>query len=215
MRILLQAVVVLFCIGLSTGEERGGPPLLDPQSAAMTQTAPNLFKARFETSKGDFVVEVHRDWAPHGADRFYTLVKNGFYDEARFFRVVSGFMVQFGIHGEPPVAAVWRRQAIKDDPVKESNRRGRVSFATSGPNTRTTQLFINYGDNSRLDRMGFSPFGQVIEGLDVVDQLYAGYGEGAPQGKGPSQARIQQEGNEYLTREFPKLDYVKKTVIVD
>jgi peptidyl-prolyl cis-trans isomerase A (cyclophilin A) len=181
----------------------------------MNQKAPDTFKVRFETSKGDFVIEVRREWAPNGADRFYNLVKNGFYNEGRFFRAISGFMVQFGLNGDPKVSAAWRTQAIKDDPVKQSNVRGAVSFAMAGPNTRTTQIFINYGDNSRLDGMGFSPFGRVVEGMNVVDQLYADYGEGAPQGKGPSQGRIQQEGNAYLNSEFPKLDYVKKATIID
>jgi peptidyl-prolyl cis-trans isomerase A (cyclophilin A) len=210
----LQAMLTLLCAGLSVGGEDAASPLLNPGSPAMTQTAPERFKAKFETSKGDFIVEVHREWAPQGADRFYNLVKNGFYNDARFFRVISGFMAQFGISGDPKVAAVWRTQAIKDDPVKQSNRRGWVSFAMAGPNTRTTQLFINYGDNSRLDRMGFPPFGQVIEGMDVVDRLYSAYGEGAPQGKGPDQARIQREGNEYLTRDFPQLDSIKKASII-
>lgn len=181
----------------------------------MNQTAPATFKAKFETSKGDFIVEVQRDWAPHGADRFYNLVKHGFYDEVRFFRVISGFMAQFGISGDPEVSAVWREQRIPDDPVKQSNKRGFITYATAGPNTRTTQLFINYGDNSRLDRMGFAPFGRVTEGMEVVDQLYAGYGEGAPQGKGPSQARIQAEGNAYLNKDFPQLDYIKRATIVE
>jgi peptidyl-prolyl cis-trans isomerase A (cyclophilin A) len=181
----------------------------------MNQKAPDTFKVRFETNKGDFVIEVRREWAPNGADRFYNLVKNGFYNEGRFFRAIPGFMVQFGLNGDPKVSAAWRTQAIKDDPVKQSNVRGAVSFAMAGPNTRTTQIFINYGDNSRLDGMGFSPFGRVVEGMNVVDQLYADYGEGAPQGKGPSQGRIQQEGNAYLNSEFPKLDYVKKATIID
>jgi peptidyl-prolyl cis-trans isomerase A (cyclophilin A) len=190
-------------------------PLVDPGSAAMNRIAPEMYRAKFETSKGDFVVEVHRDWAPNGADRFYNLVNNGFYDEARFFRAISGFMVQFGLNADPKLSALWRTQTLKDDPVKQSNVRGMVSFAMAGPNTRTTQIFINYGDNSRLDSMGFSPFGRVIEGMDVVEQLYTEYGEAAPQGKGPSQARIHQEGNEYLKRDFPKLDYVKKASIID
>jgi peptidyl-prolyl cis-trans isomerase A (cyclophilin A) len=124
-------------------------------------------------------------------------------------------MAQFGINGDPKVATAWRSQGIPDDPVKQSNGRGFLSFAMAGPNTRTTQLFINYGDNARLDRMGFSPFARVIKGMDIVDQLYSGYGEGAPQGKGPDQARIQREGNAYLNRDFPKLDYVKKAVVID
>ena len=181
--------------------------------AALTKQAPATYKARFDTSKGPVVIEVHRDWAPNGADRFYNLVKNGFYDDARFFRVISGFMVQFGISGDPKISAVWRNATIPDDPVKQSNKRGFITFATSGPNSRTTQVFINFGDNGRLDRQGFSPFGQVTTGMNVVDTLYSGYGEGAPQGRGPSPGRIQAEGNAYLTKDFPNLDYVKKATI--
>jgi peptidyl-prolyl cis-trans isomerase A (cyclophilin A) len=208
----LAVLALLYGSWLYAGE--GGSPLLNPQDPALNQKAPATFKAKFETNKGNFVVEVTRDWAPVGADRFYNLVKYGFFDDGRFFRVISGFMVQFGIHGDPKVSAVWRDNRITDDPVKQSNTRGLVSFATSGPNSRTSQLFINYGDNSRLDKMGFSPFGRVIEGMEVVDQLHAGYGEGAPQGKGPNQARIQQEGNDYLNRDFPRLDYIKKATII-
>jgi peptidyl-prolyl cis-trans isomerase A (cyclophilin A) len=182
--------------------------------AALTAQAPAIFKARFDTSKGAFIVEVHRDWAPHGADRFYNLVRNGFFDNARFFRVISGFMVQFGISGDPKISAVWRDANINDDPVKMSNARGTITFATAGPNTRTTQVFINFADNRGLDRQGFSPFGRVISGMNVVDALYSGYGEGAPQGNGPEQGRIQSQGNAYLMRDFPKLDYIKKATIV-
>jgi len=181
--------------------------------AALTEQAPATYKARFDTSKGVFVIDVRREWAPVGADRFYNLVKNGFYDENRFFRVISGFMVQFGINGNPQVSTPWRNAQIKDDPVKQSNKRGFITFATSGPNSRTTQVFINFGDNSRLDGMGFASFGQVSSGMNVVDQLYADYGEGAPQGRGPNQGRIQGEGNAYLTRDFPNLDFVRKATI--
>jgi peptidyl-prolyl cis-trans isomerase A (cyclophilin A) len=181
--------------------------------AALNEKAPPVYKARFDTSKGVFVVEVHRDWAPNGADRFYNLVKNGIYDDTRFFRVVSGFMVQFGISGNPAVAAPWRTATIMDDPVRQSNKRGYITFATAGPDSRTSQVFINFADNSRLDRQGFAPFGQVISGMDVVDALFNGYGEGAPSGRGPEQGRIQREGNAYLNREFPKLDYIKKATI--
>lgn len=181
--------------------------------AALTEKAPATFKARFDTSKGAFVIEVTRDWAPNGADRFYNLVKNGFFDNARFFRVISGFMVQFGINADPNVSAPWRAAPIKDDPVKQSNMPGYVTFATAGPNTRTTQMFINYGNNNRLDRDGFSPFGKVISGMDVVTKLYSGYGEGAPNGNGPDQGRVQREGNAYLTKEFPNLDFIKKATI--
>ena len=181
--------------------------------AALTEQAPATYKARFDTSKGVFVIDVRREWAPVGADRFYNLVKNGFYDENRFFRVISGFMVQFGINGNPQVSTPWRNAQIKDDPVKQSNKRGFITFATSGPNSRTTQVFINFGDNSRLDGMGFASFGQVSSGMNVVDQLYSDYGEGAPQGRGPNQGRIQGEGNAYLTRDFPNLDFVRKATI--
>ena len=182
--------------------------------AALTEQAPPTFKANFDTSKGLVVIEVHRDWAPLGADRFYNLVKNGFYDDVRFFRVIDGFMAQFGIHGNPAVATAWRGAQIKDDPVKQSNKRGYVVFATGGPNTRTTQLFINFGDNSRsLDGQGFAPFGQVVTGMDVVDQIYNGYGEGAPNGRGPDQTRLQMEGNAYLNKDFPKMDYIKTATI--
>jgi len=213
-RAIAVAAMAFLCGSLLYAGE-GASPLLNPEDPALNQKAPPTFKAKFETSKGNVIVQVTRDWAPMGADRFFNLVKQGFFDEARFFRVISGFMAQFGINGDPKVSAAWRNQRIKDDPVKQSNTRGFLSFATSGPNSRTTQLFINYGDNSRLDTMGFSPFGRVVEGIEVVDQLHSGYGEGAPQGKGPNQARIQQEGNEYLNRDFSRLDYIKKATIVE
>jgi len=182
--------------------------------AALKEQAPPVYKVEFDTSKGPFVIEVHRDWAPNGADRFYNLVKNGFYDDVRFFRVIEGFMAQFGVNGDPKVSAAWREARIKDDPVKVSNKRTFVTFATAGPNTRTTQVFVNYGDNSNLDSQGFSPIGQVVSGMKVVDSLYSGYGEGAPGGRGPNQARVQSEGNAYLASAFPNLDYVKKATIV-
>jgi peptidyl-prolyl cis-trans isomerase A (cyclophilin A) len=183
--------------------------LMAPEKA--TDQSPAVFKAKFSTTKGDFTVEVHRDWAPHGADRFYNLVKIGFFDGAAFFRAIDGFMVQFGIHGSPAVSAKWRDANIPDDPAAgQSNKRGAVTFATAGPNTRTTQLFINYGDNgASLDGQGFTPFGQVTDGMNVVDSLYKGYGEGAPQGRGPDQGRVQAEGDTYLKAEFPQLDYIK------
>jgi peptidyl-prolyl cis-trans isomerase A (cyclophilin A) len=186
----------------------------DSVSAAPTPSAPPTYRTRFETSAGVFVIEVQRDWAPRGADRFYELVKNGYFDGQRFFRVLSGFMAQFGIHGDPKVSAAWRERRIPDDPVTQSNTRGMVSFATAGPNTRTTQVFINYADNSALDGQGFAPFGRVVEGMDVVDRLFAGYGEGAPRGRGPDQGRIQGEGEAYLARDFPKLDSVKRATLV-
>ena len=182
--------------------------------AGLKDTAPATFKADFETSKGKFVIEVTRAWSPNGADRFYNLVKNGFFTDTRFFRVISGFMVQFGINGDPAIAKPWQASTIMDEPVKQSNKRSYVTFAKSGaPNSRTTQMFINFGDNSRLDPMGFASFGQVISGMDVVDKLYSGYGEGAPSGRGPDQGRIQAEGNVYLMKDFPLLDYIKSATI--
>jgi len=181
--------------------------------AALNEKAPATFKAKFDTSKGVFVVDITRDWAPNGADRFYNLVKNGFFDNARFFRVISGFMVQFGINGDPKIAASWRDARIADDPVKQSNRRGYITYAMAGPNTRTSQVFINFADNANLDQSGFSPFGRIVSGMDVVDKLNAEYGEGAPRGRGPDQNRLQMEGNAYLNKEFGKLDYVKKATI--
>jgi len=186
-------------------------PLSNP--AALREQAPAMYKARFDTSKGVFVIEVTRDWAPKAADRFYNLVKYGFYDNVRFFRVISGFMVQFGISGDPAIMARWRTAQISDDPVTQSNKRGTITFATAGPNTRTSQVFINFADNSRLDESGFAPFGRVVSGMNVVDALNAEYGEGAPRGRGPDQSRIQNEGNAYLTKEFPRMDYVKKATI--
>jgi len=175
--------------------------LMNP--ALLKARAPENFKARFTTTKGDFVVEVHRDWSPLGADRFYNLVKNGFFNDAHFFRVVSGFVVQFGLSPSPAVNKVWKDAAIQDDPVKQTNAKGSITFATGGPNTRTTQLFINLAENGRLDAMGFSPFGNVIEGMDVVEKLYTGYGEA------PNQGRIQAEGKPYLDKNFPLLDSIK------
>ena len=217
-RSLCFILVVFSCLLVSetfaqgVGQGSKGP-LFSPGAA--TEDAPATFKVRFETTKGIFVVEVTRAWAPQGADRFYSLVKIGFYDGVAFFRVIDGFMAQFGIHADPGVNEVWRAAKIDDDPVRESNTRGMVSFAMAGPNTRTTQLFINYSDsNARLDSMGFSPFGRVIRGMAVVDSLFSGYGEGAPRGKGPSQGRIQAEGNRYLKVAFPKLDQIKRATVV-
>jgi len=176
--------------------------------AQLNEKAPDTYKAKFETTKGDFVVEVHRDWAPLGADRFYNLVKNGFFDEGRFFRVIPRFMVQFGINGNTAVQSAWLNANLKDDPVKQSNKRGYITFATAGPNTRTTQVFINYADNARLDAQGFAPFGQVVSGMDVVDKLNSEYGE-----RPNALNAYLMKGNAYVTRDFPNLDSVKKASI--
>ncbi|HML93451.1 peptidylprolyl isomerase [Methyloceanibacter sp.] len=201
----------LLLAGMTAFAPASAQNLGDPSS--LNARAPDTYKARFETSKGTFVIQVNRDWAPNGADRFYNLVKAGFYNDARFFRVIDGFMVQFGISGNPDVSAAWSDANIKDDPVRESNARGTVTFATAGPNTRTTQVFINFNNNSMLNGQGFAPFGKVISGMDVVDSLYKGYGEGAPRGDGPKQALIKAQGNAYLVTQFPKLDYIKKATI--
>lgn len=176
--------------------------------ASLTEKAPANYKAKFDTSAGTFVIQVHRDWAPLGADRFYNLVKNGFFDDARFFRVIDNFMVQFGINGNTAVQQAWLNTQLKDDPVKQSNKTGYVTFATAGPNTRTTQVFINFKDNGGLDRQGFAPFGEVTSGMDVVNKLYSGYGEKPNAGNA-----YLMKGNEYVTKEFPKLDYIKKAAI--
>ena len=181
--------------------------------SALNEKAPDTFRANFDTSKGTFTITVNRSWAPLGADRFYNLVKNGFYDDVRFFRVIDGFMAQAGIHGNPTIAKAWVGARIQDDPVKQSNRRGFVTFATGGPNTRTTQFFINFGNNVALDKDGFAPFGEVTSGMNVVDRLFGGYGDGPPRGKGPDQVRVQGEGNAYLIKDFPKLDFVKAATI--
>jgi peptidyl-prolyl cis-trans isomerase A (cyclophilin A) len=181
-------------------------PLLNP--AGLTATAPATFQVKFSTTHGDFVVEVHRDWAPRGADRFYNLVRNRFFTNAAFFRVVPNFVVQFGLSADPAVNHAWQNANIKDDPVKQSNKRGYVVFATAGPNTRTTQLFINLHDNGPLDSQGFAPFGEVIQGMDVVDGIYPGYGEM------PDQDKITNQGKAYLDRSFPKIDSIKTATIV-
>ncbi len=188
----------------------------NPDPAKATEQAPETFRAKLDTTKGPVVIEVIRAWAPKGADRFYNLVKSGFYTDVAFFRVIDGFMAQFGISGSPEVSAKWRDAKIADDPVKQSNLRGFVSFAMAGPNTRTTQLFINYADRNRqLDSMGFSPFGRVIQGMENIDNLYSGYGEGAPRGRGPDQSMVQTQGNTYLRKSFPHLDYIKSATIVE
>jgi peptidyl-prolyl cis-trans isomerase A (cyclophilin A) len=190
----------------------GEPSLLKPSS--LNKQAPTTFKAKFTTTKGDFVVEVRRAWAPLGADRFYNLVKNHFYDGAAFFRVLPGFVAQFGLSADPEISRVWASATFKDDPGGQSNLEGYLTFATAGRNTRTTQVFINLGDNQNLDRMGFSPFGKVIEGMNVVRKFYSGYGEGAPGGNGPDQSRLTNEGKAYLDKSFPRLDSIKTAVIV-
>jgi peptidyl-prolyl cis-trans isomerase A (cyclophilin A) len=203
------AALVSAGVGLAA---QSAAALKDP--AKLKEQAPAKYNARFDTSVGTFVVTVTREWAPLGADRFYNLVKNGYYDNVRFFRVIPNFMVQFGINGDPALNAIWRNARIGVDPVKQRNMRGYITYAMGGsPDTRTTQVFINFRDNSSLDAQGFAPFGQVTTGMDIVDKIYQGYGEGAPRGDGPDQGRIQSEGNAYLMKSFAKLDYVKKATV--
>jgi peptidyl-prolyl cis-trans isomerase A (cyclophilin A) len=199
------------------------PPVPPPDEAAVSTplpspptdaASPESFRVKFKTTKGDFTVEVTRAWAPRGADRLYRLVTEGYFKDIRFFRVLPGFMAQFGLSGNPALNAKMDSQRIPDDPVTQSNKRGMLTFAMAGPNTRSNQFFINYRDNASLDTQGFSPFGRVVDGMKVVDAMYGGYGEGVPNGAGPSQDSIATKGNEYLQRAFPKLDYIKSATIV-
>jgi peptidyl-prolyl cis-trans isomerase A (cyclophilin A) len=198
--------------GCSTRAPRGSTLLTSPGDTAFQKTAPDTFIARFRTSRGEFFVQVARAWAPQGADRFYNLVRNGFYDGNRFYRVVDGFVVQWGVHGDPEVSKAWARMCIPDDRMRRTNGRRTITFAFGKPNTRTTQIFINYHMNFRLDAMGFAPFGEVISGMEVVDSLYKGYGE-TSQG-GPDPVRLIKEGNAYLDREFPRLDSIIEARVV-
>ena len=215
-------VTALICLALviagtvsseDTAAAKPNPALLDPSLAA--EKAPETYRVKMETTAGDFIIEVHREWAPLGADRFYNLVKIGYFNDVAFFRVLAGFMAQAGFHGDPAVSQVWLNARIKDDPVKQSNYPAMVTFATGGPNTRSAQIFINYGDNSYLDESGFAPFGKVVEGFESVKELYGGYGEGEPNGKGPAQGKLYRRGNEYLKAEFPELDYIVKASILE
>jgi len=226
-RLAVTAGLLLLLVGPSLS--RGAPAaaagprpepdraaLLDPRHELWSRPAPAVFRARFETSRGPFVVEVPRDWAPHGADRFHGLVAAGFFDGSRFFRVVPGFVAQFGIPGDPTVAALWKDRTISDDPVRESNLRGTLAYAMTGPDTRSTQLYLNLKDNPRLDAQGFAPIGRVTSGMDVVDHLYGGYGETAGGGmRGGRQGPLLAGGNAYLDAHFPQLDRLLRARILD
>lgn len=200
---------------LATACHRGGVTLSSNDLPKLDAAAPDSFVVRFETSRGPFDLKVHRDWSPRGADRLYWLVRHRFYDGVRFFRVVPGFVVQFGISPDTAVSRNWKSRRIADDSVTRSNVRGTLTFATAGPNTRTVQLFINIADNARLDARGFSPLAQVVDGMPVVDALYSGYGEGAPRGKGPEQGRMEKEGDAYIARDFPLLDRIIRTRMLE
>lgn len=214
--VLLAAALPVAGCGGDGGAEAGSgegdrPDFYYP--GRLTETAPDTFRARFETSAGDFVVQVHRDWSPRGADRFYNLVRSGWYDDQRIYRVVPGFMSQWGLHGDPVATYQWRNAFIDDDPVVVSNTRGRVTFATCDVDCRIQEIFVNTDDNPGLDAQGFSPFGEVVEGMEAVDAFYGGYGDGPPRGEGPYQAQVRAEGNAYLDAEFPELTRIERAVI--
>lgn len=208
---LVIACTLLTLAGCSGGGEKKAETKAAP---AATAKPPDKYKVKLETTKGDIVIEVHRDWSPYGADHFYDLVKSGFYDGVKFHRVLKKFIAQFGINGDPKTDQIYANMKIPDDPGKEKNRRGTVAFAKIGPNSRTAEVFINLTNNAMLDSTGFTPFGKIVEGLDVADQLAYVYGELQPKGGGPDPAKIHQIGNKYLESLFPRLDAIKKATIV-
>ena len=202
------------CVLLSLAACGRDEPVKAPAKAAVSEKAPEVFQVNLDTSKGPVIIEVHRDWAPAGADHFFNLVKTGFYDDTRFFRVVRNFIVQFGINGDPKVNRLWANANLPDDPVKQKNVKGTVTYAKLGPNSRSTQLFINLKDNrSALDSAGFAPIGKVTVGMDVVESFYNSYGDMPPRGQGPDPAKIEVQGGEYLANHFPRLDFIKKATI--
>jgi peptidyl-prolyl cis-trans isomerase A (cyclophilin A) len=197
--------------GAKTGAAAARPydrVLLRP--ALLKDKAPETYQVKFSTTRGDFTLTVTRAWAPIGADRFYNLVKHHFYDNATVFRVVPGFVAQFGLSAYPPVSAAWKNANLKDDPVTQSNKKGYITFATAGPNTRTTQVFINLVDNERLDKMGFAPFGQVTAGMHAIDLFYDQYGDAS----GPDQDQIEKQGKPYLDKGWPKLDIINSATLI-
>lgn len=212
----LGAALVLSLGLLLWGGCSGQSPLLRPQAPVLNLRAPEIFQVRLETSRGPILIEVHRDWSPHGADRFYNLVRAGYYDEARFFRVIAGKWAQFGINGDPRVARLWRTQTIPDDPRVQSNTRGTLAYAFAVPNGRTTQVFINLRDNSAThDALQFVPFGRIVAGMEVADALNTEYGERAGGGiRGGKQDSLFEDGNHYLNLHFPRLDYIKRASLL-
>lgn len=211
--LVLISLLLAACSG-GDGDEApraAANPLLRPER--FTETAPTTFRVRFETSAGDFVVRVQREWAPRGADRFYNLVRGGFYDDTRVHRVVDGFVAQFGLNGDPWVNQAWKTRFLQDDPVNWSNTRGRFTFAQGGRHTRSTEVFVNLRDNPRLDDQGFSPIGEVVEGMEAVERFYSAYGDGPPRGDGPYAAMIEARGNAYLDADFPELTRIVSAVV--
>jgi cyclophilin family peptidyl-prolyl cis-trans isomerase len=203
---LIMSVLLAACGGEKAAEKK--PP---PEPAA---PPPEIYRVLFVTSKGNFVIEARREWAPRGADHFFELVQAKFYDGVRFHRVIRRFICQFGINGNPKLQQLWSTAAIPDDPVQQKNRKGMVTFAKLGPNSRTTQLFINLKDNLDLDKSGFAPFASVVQGMDVVEKLYFAYGEVAPRGGGPDPTQIELQGNTYLDRTYPRLDSIRKAAVI-
>jgi homoserine O-acetyltransferase len=217
--VTLCIVTIAACSASSLGAQEVDPAkkalLLDPSNPAWSEKAPAVFHAKFETSEGDFVIEVLREWAPHGADRFYNLVRNGFYDDARIHRVVAGRFAQFGLNGDRAVTAAWKGKFIPDDSVRTSNVRGTIAYAFAVPNSRLSQVYISTGDMTRQDTQGFAPFGRVIEGMDVVDKFYSGYGENSGGGiRAGRQGPVEQGGNAYLDREYPLLTRIRRASIL-
>lgn len=214
--LLLAAAGFAACATSRATTASGAAPLLRPDKSALSAPAPALFQVRFETTQGPIVITVHRDWAPIGADRFYYLVRNGFFDGEQFFRVRANFIAQFGLNGDPAVIAAWKNRTMLDDSVRVSNLRGTLAYAMTGPNTRTTQIYFNLVDNARLDSQGFAPFAIVTSGMDAVLRLYSGYGENAGGGvRAGKQGLIEAGGNAYLSRAFPKLDYIKRATVIE
>ena len=210
-----MAPALLALIGCSsTDETKKEEPKKEAAAAPKQEQAPDVFKINLDTSKGAVVIEIYRGWGPIGVDHLYNLVKLGFYDGDYFFRYVKNFIVQFGINGDPKINNHWRDINLLDDPVKQSNVRGTLTYATSGPRTRSTQLFINLRNNQGLDKDGFTPLGKVVSGMDVVEKFYSSYGDMPDQGgQGPDSSKIEMQGNEYLTSHFPRLDFIKKATI--
>lgn len=213
---LFALLLSILTIGqFRAAEPPADSPLMNPKHPLWSETAPDVFVVKFETTKGEFAIQAHRDWAPRGVDRFFNLTRTRFFDDSRFFRVRAGFIVQFGIPGDAIVAKRWEHEKLEDDTARRSNTRGFVSYAMTGPNERTTQLFINLSDNSRLDREGFAPIGEVTSGMDVVNRLYAGYGESAGGGmRGGNQGKMFAEGNAFLDREFALLDKIIRAAVL-
>ena len=210
LRWIAAVLASMLCAGCSSSNQAKKQ---EPAPALKDEPTPELFKVRFETNKGPVVVEIHRDWAPKGVDHFYMLVKTHFYDGNRFFRAVRNSIVQFGINGDPQTNRLWSTTNISDDPVKQKNIKGTLTFATTGPTGRSTQLFFNLRDNRALDKQGFEPIGTVVSGMDTVQMLYSAYGDWPPGGQGPDPRKIETQGNDYLTSQFPRLDYIRKATV--